>query len=138
MAVAENSTFPEFGDGDVLIVISGSRQYRLHSQLLRNHSIKMRELLTDEYGPPLTNKSIKKGITVRYRLELAEKDEDDEDSGHMTSEGNTLKVRLEPVHMNGEGRPVDGRTIELDLENGMEINPIHEVRSLHHAFSHRH
>ncbi|KAK5170661.1 uncharacterized protein LTR77_005251 [Saxophila tyrrhenica] len=128
MAEPDNE-FPQYRDGDVHIIINGSRQYILHSQLLRTHSPAMRKLLGGDHGPQLSSKAIKKGITVRYRLELVDKAEGEDEDTDTATEGANLSVKLAPVQMNGEGRPADGRGIRLDLENGLEVDPIHEAYS---------
>jgi hypothetical protein len=107
--------FPQFEDGDVHIIISGSRQYTLHSQVLRNHSTFFARNLTDEYGPPLTNRARKKGVIIQYRFRLINNPE---------SDGNELV----PVTMNGEGSSMESPpAVGLDLENGMVPDASHEA-----------
>jgi hypothetical protein len=108
--------FPRFRDGDVHIIINGSRQYYLHSQLLRTHSSYFEHYLTNENGPPLTSKAIKRGMTVRWRFELED----------VIEENGEAEKQLTVVEMNGEGYPVEGRGIALDLENGLEPDPVFE------------
>jgi hypothetical protein len=64
------SAFPVFPDGDVLIVLSGIRLFRLHSGILRHASKVFETLLSEDHGAKLTPKAKREGATVRWRLDL--------------------------------------------------------------------
>ena len=67
--------FPTFHDGDVLICLTESRQYKLHSRTLRMHSDYFRRQLTDSTAAQLTNKA-KRESAPRWRLDLCLNDTD--------------------------------------------------------------
>lgn len=62
--------FPNYKDSDVLIVLSQTRQYRLHSHILRLHSDFFKEALTEDRAAQLSSRARKEGKAVRYRLDL--------------------------------------------------------------------
>lgn len=64
--------FPHFADGDVLIVISASRRYKLHSQMLRRVSPTCVALLDEDAAAELSKNAKKRGINTRFRLHLVE------------------------------------------------------------------
>lgn len=104
--------FPTFQDGDVKIIISGSRQYMLHSSILKSVSPRLQDMLKDEHAANLSSKAIKRGVTARYRLVAIKNNRencDDED----------VEYFLEPVTLNEDGKPQTGRSVALDLENGL-------------------
>jgi hypothetical protein len=68
--------FPQFADGDVLIVITAARQYKLHSAILRRSSPVLAALFDESPAVDLSRKAKNKGITTRYRLHLAENEDD--------------------------------------------------------------
>lgn len=71
MPGSEND-FPEFTDGDVLIIITSARRYKLHSSVLRRSSPTLVSLLDEAPAADLSSKARKKGVTIRYRLHLVE------------------------------------------------------------------
>lgn len=111
-AVTQQTGFPEFKDADVHIVISGSRQYQLHSSILKNGSPTMRALLDDTKVAKLSSKAIKDGIHIRFRLQLVP---DEKEEG---------KYVLDKVELNDRGRAVNAPQIPLDLENGKTVDPV--------------
>jgi len=66
----EESTFPKFVDGDVLIILSSSRTYYLHSGVLRRNSTTFAKLLDESHAAVLSSKAKKEGVTTRFRLDL--------------------------------------------------------------------
>jgi hypothetical protein len=113
------TNFPEFADGDVRIVITGSRQYKLHSTILKSVSPLMQELLTDDIAAPLCSTAIKKEkATLRFRLDLTRIPPD-----------NTQKVPFifDVVPLDKYAKPIVHKPIPLDLENGMIADPTFTV-----------
>jgi hypothetical protein len=68
--------FPQFADGDVLIVITAARQYKLHSAILRRSSPILAALLDESPAIDLSRKAKNKGVTTGYRLHLDENEGD--------------------------------------------------------------
>ncbi|KAL9118902.1 MAG: hypothetical protein Q9187_004541 [Circinaria calcarea] len=93
--------FPKFPDGDVMIVLSGGRVYRLHASILRHSSDLFACLLPEEHGATLSSKAKKDGATIRYRLDWVA---DDTEIGHF-------------VH-----RDIEAAS-GVDLENGKVTKP---------------
>jgi len=116
--MAHNSVFPAFTDGDVHITITGSRQYTLHSTILKNCSPVMVQLLDEQWAAKLSAKAVKRGATIKHRLIMVD-DNDDESS---------IAYVLEPVQVNDEGKAVTHHPIGLDLENGRVVSPTVLVR----------
>lgn len=112
------SGFPLFKDGDVKIVITGSRQYQLHSNILRASSRTMLRLLDEQYTAKLTSKAIKKGVVVRNRLEAVNNPDLEPH----------VEVLLEPIHLDSDGKTLERKPIGLDLENGMPVPYVHTVK----------
>lgn len=54
MATPTKSEFPHFVDGDILVVISTTQYYKLHSQVLSAHSTYFADQITNKPGPRLT------------------------------------------------------------------------------------
>ena len=63
------SGFPEYDDGDVQIVITPTKIYKLHSVVLRRHSPYFARLLREEDAAKLTKKAASENA-IRYRAEL--------------------------------------------------------------------
>ena len=122
------SEFPNFHDADVKIIISGSRQYTLHSNILKEISPVMRELLADEYAAKLTSKAIKKGVTVRNRLVAVKNPQSNPDHAE-------IEIVLEPVILDSDGKPTNSEGIGLDLENGLVVPPVYIVSMTSHSQS---
>jgi len=114
--------FPIYKDGDVKIVISGARQYQLHSGILKSNSRMMRRLLDDEYTAKLSKAATRKGVVVRNRLVSVDNSELDPRYG-------AIKLVLGVEHLDSEGWVIDGRPVGLDLENGLVVPAIYAVRS---------
>lgn len=110
------SKFPKFHDGDTKIVITGSRQYQLHSSILRNSSPLFRELLSEKNTAKLSNKAKKKGAVITNMLRA---------STCRDRETGVVTIELEPVLLNDEGRAPC--RIPLDLENGLAVPSIYIV-----------
>jgi hypothetical protein len=64
------SEFPNYGDGDVAIVVTPQKTYQLHSGVLRRYSHYFADVLAEEAAANLSTKAKKDGITIRYRLQL--------------------------------------------------------------------
>lgn len=70
--------FPEYSDGDVLVVITAARRYKLHSTVLRRASPTISALF-DEVAPSEPSLKMKRrGMTIRYRLHLVDNPKIDE------------------------------------------------------------
>ncbi|KAJ9612245.1 hypothetical protein H2200_003842 [Cladophialophora chaetospira] len=69
MAAPPKSTFPHFGDGDVLIIISTTQYYKLHSQVLSAHSSYFADHFTTNPGPRL-NAAARRENLPAYRFEF--------------------------------------------------------------------
>ena len=68
MASPSKSDFPKFRDGDVLVVISPSQYYKLHSQVLSTHSTFFAEQIAAAPGPRLNVKA-REEHAAAYRFE---------------------------------------------------------------------
>jgi len=64
--------FPHFTDGDVLIIVTPSRRYKLHSDILRRSSPTFMALLDQDAAVDLSRNAKKKGVTTRYRLHMVQ------------------------------------------------------------------
>jgi hypothetical protein len=64
--------FPHFIDGDVLIVVTPSRRYKLHSDILRRSSPTFMALLDQDAAVNLSKLAKKKGVTTRWRLHICQ------------------------------------------------------------------
>jgi hypothetical protein len=71
-APAVQNGFPHFIDGDVLIVVTPSRRYKLHSDILRRSSPTFMALLDQGAAVDLSRQAKKKGTTTRYRLHMVQ------------------------------------------------------------------
>ncbi|KAI1618002.1 hypothetical protein EDD37DRAFT_251315 [Exophiala viscosa] len=80
MASLPTSDFPKFIDGDVLLIISTTQYYKLHSQVLQAHSPMFAQEMTTRPGPRL-NAQARRENAAAYRFELVKKPGDDEDPG---------------------------------------------------------
>ena len=70
--------FPEYSDGDVLVVITAASRYKLHSTVLRRASPTISALF-DEVAPSEPSLKMKRrGMTIRYRLHLVDNPKIDE------------------------------------------------------------
>lgn len=75
MASPVKSDFPKFVDGDVLVIISTTQYYKLHSQVLQTHSRVFADQFTANPGPRL-NAQARRENAAAYRFELAKPTED--------------------------------------------------------------
>lgn len=123
------SEFPKFIDGDVKIVISGSRQYHLHSNILKNASFRFRHLLSASNVAVLSSKALKKGVVIRSRVDWKD----------VLDKSGELSVELHPVPLDSEGRPTIqsppqypryARYASFDFESATHSYPIYEVSPL--------
>ncbi|KAI7340838.1 hypothetical protein KC315_g469 [Hortaea werneckii] len=105
------ASFPHFEDGDVHIIITGSRQYHLHSAVLRSNSPVLARLLNEENAARLSNKAIRRGATVRFRIVMTDN----------TTRDGGLPYALKAVPLNEEGKPTEHQIVGLDLENGRVV-----------------
>lgn len=126
MPAAGVSEFPIFSDGDVKIVITGGRTYQLHSTILKNSSPVMRALLPVENSAKLTTKAIKRGVVIRYRLNVV--------AYPVIGADNTFSYVLEPTLLDSDGKASHHATVPLHLENGRVTPPILLVRCSHHEY----
>lgn len=108
------SRFPHFHDGDVKIIITGSRQYQLHSTILKGASSLFRKLLSEENTATLSSKAKKKGVVITNVLRA---------SIHRDDEDGSLDIKLKSVKLDGDGRVIAPQSIPLDLENGLSVPP---------------
>ncbi|KIW97107.1 uncharacterized protein Z519_02499 [Cladophialophora bantiana CBS 173.52] len=69
MASPTRSDFPKFLDGDVLIIISTTQYYKLHSQVLSAHSSFFADQIGSEPGPRLTAQA-RRDNAAAYRFEF--------------------------------------------------------------------
>lgn len=67
--MVDENDFPHYTDGDVVILITPSRRYVLHSAILRRCSPTLVALLEEEPAVELSKLARKKGI-AKYRLHL--------------------------------------------------------------------
>ncbi|KAK3065953.1 hypothetical protein LTR53_017857, partial [Teratosphaeriaceae sp. CCFEE 6253] len=96
------SEFPKFDSADVKIVISTLRQYELHSSVLRAVSSRMKhQLLLEKNAAGLCNKAIKRGVSIRFRLDLVDNLE------YSELDSNTVKYILRIVALDNKGRPLN-------------------------------
>jgi len=70
-----DNNFPEFADGDVLVVITAARRYKLHSAVLRRSSPTLSALLDGVAAADLSSKVRRRGVTTKYRLHLIDNPE---------------------------------------------------------------
>lgn len=122
------SNFPFFKDADTLIVITGARQFKLHSGILSNNSTYFKHALAEDKGAKLSKQAIRKGVTIKYRFELV-KPGFSIDNSHLEDyeidevTGPALDYSLNAVELDEDGKPVHGGGIPLDLENGRVVPP---------------
>jgi hypothetical protein len=93
--------FPEFADGDVLVVVTGARRYKLHSTVLRRSSPTFAALLDEVAAADLSSKVKKRGMTVKYRLHLG----DNPKAGDRNAGVQPAAHTLYPVMLDGSGNP---------------------------------
>lgn len=92
-SIMTKNDFPQYSDGDVLIVLNPELQFQLHSLTLRTNSTFFREVLTDESGVVLAPKAKKNGVRIRWRVELQLPSADGDDDGE-GGEAGKLKLRV--------------------------------------------
>ncbi|EXJ79855.1 hypothetical protein A1O3_08140 [Capronia epimyces CBS 606.96] len=68
MASAAKSDFPQFLDGDVLLVVSTTQTYKLHSQVLSTHSVFFAQEIAAK-PPPRLNAQARRDRAAAYRFE---------------------------------------------------------------------
>jgi hypothetical protein len=109
--------FPSFSDGDVRVIISSARKYRLHSNFLRNNSPVLRKLLQEKNAAQLSSKAIRSGSAVRFELVLApdKRRRADTDIAHVFA----------LTKLDTSGRPLGGSSsaVAIESENGRRIDP---------------
>jgi hypothetical protein len=126
MSAQTASQFPTFPGADVHLIITGSRQYHLHSTILREVSPVLRALLTNDTAAQLNKKTLKKGLSTRWRLVLVEVPCEPDDPQPQDSEElpEGVKRVLQSIPLNEEGKATttEGATlVGLDLENGVAV-----------------
>lgn len=111
--------FPTFPDGDVKIIITGSRQYQLHKSILKNSSPLFQELLSDENTATLSSARAKLQDLVVTNMLRA--------TTYKSEKDGKLAVTLKAVKLDNEGCPISMEEIGLDLENGMVVPAVYTV-----------
>lgn len=81
--IMDKNDFPQYSDGDVLIVIRPGLQYQLHSHNLCSNSDVFQKLLTEDSAANLAPKIRKNGNKTRWRVELQLPDEDEDGVGKL-------------------------------------------------------
>lgn len=69
MAASSTQAFPKFGDGDVLLIVSTTQYYKLHSQVLSTHSQWFADQIAAK-APPRLNPQARRENAASYRFEL--------------------------------------------------------------------
>ncbi|OQN98607.1 hypothetical protein B0A48_15870 [Cryoendolithus antarcticus] len=107
--------FPTFTEGDVLITITSSCSYKLHSDHLRRSSGLFDTILDKSHATTLSEEAQKQGNTIRYHLVLAENtDSDAVPDGLYESPTHLLKA----VELDKFGKPVtDVTQLEFAAES---------------------
>ena len=111
--------FPFFNQGDVEITLRGSRQYRLHSGILKSLSRTFRALLADEFTAQLSDRAKKKGAIMNRLIAVPNTDP--------AMYQCDVDLILVPLELDSDGKPVDAHPIGLDLENGRSVDLIYVV-----------
>jgi len=93
--------FPEYADGDILVVITAARRYKLHSAILRRSSPTISALLDGVAGADLTSKVRRRGMAVKYRLHLS----DQPDAGSQEASVVPEPYRLIRITLDENGNP---------------------------------
>lgn len=70
LAGSASGSFPRFEDGDVLILLSPTRQYSLHSRTLSLHSSWFKDHLLEETAAQLASKFKRDRGAIRWRFDL--------------------------------------------------------------------
>ena len=70
MSSPKQSIFPHFLDGDVIIVVSTTQYYKLHSQVLASHSTYFSDHFVRNPGPRL-NAQARRDNLAAYRFEFS-------------------------------------------------------------------
>ncbi|KAK4936316.1 hypothetical protein LTR10_022793 [Elasticomyces elasticus] len=111
------SAFPKFVDGDVLIIISTTQYYKLHSQVLQAHSPMFAQEMKNNPGPRL-NAQARRENAAAYRFELAR------EPGNLESPGQFLRI---DVNENGRSPQSTLRVGLPDLSSGKPTNIINQA-----------
>lgn len=109
--------FPTFTDGDVFIIITGARRYKLHSSVLRRGSAVFADLLAEGAAVKLASAAVKKGVTTKYRLQLVA------NPAHDPSLYDSPEHLLKRAVLDHNGRPT-GNTVQTlgdANENGRPV-----------------
>ncbi|EXJ83915.1 hypothetical protein A1O1_07544 [Capronia coronata CBS 617.96] len=106
MASTVKSGFPQFLDGDVLLIVSTTQQYKLHSQVLSTHSAFFADAIAAKPGPRL-NAQARRDRAAAYRFEYVASSEKGEPGQWVRKE------------VNEQGRtPRGGASLLPDFDNG--------------------
>jgi hypothetical protein len=89
---------------DVEVILSHKHKYRFHSGVLARHSSLLAEMLTERCAAQLSNKAIRAGIKIRWRIALTRIPSNAMPAG-----------KLELVQLDSMGEP-------LDYHNGLVVN----------------
>jgi hypothetical protein len=118
----EQNKFPRYADGDVQIIISASRQYCLHSSILKLVSPTLAQLIDDSRPPPLPASALKKGAKQLWRFVAVENNVVSELSRE------TVPMVLKAIQPSADAKANMDISINLVNENGRVPDRIHEVR----------
>ncbi|KAF2725359.1 hypothetical protein K431DRAFT_101205 [Polychaeton citri CBS 116435] len=113
----QESIFPYFLDGDTQIIVSGARQFKLHSSVLCRGSPYFARLLTTDSASSLSKIALKKGVTTRYRLVLQRPDDD----GSFVGSDDLDHINFKLVELNDQGNPISRDPMPLDIYNGRKV-----------------
>lgn len=83
MSSEEPDAFPLFAKGDVVIELSATRRYRLHSGTLKAASTFFAAQLVDENVIALSRKAVKFGKAVRWLFRLSNEATEDDGTGRL-------------------------------------------------------
>ena len=72
--------FPNFSDGDVLIVSGTGISWKLHSATLRNVSKKFRTMFNQHDARHITKKKREEGKTIKWKIEMIPWDDKADDN----------------------------------------------------------
>lgn len=114
------NAFPHFTDGDVDLILTTTRRYKLHSTVLRRHSTLFASLLAPHHAVQLSRRALRNGVTVRYRLELRAQSQSpsSSSSSYNNNDGNGSESAFARAPLDSEGRAVQGEGSVIVEENG--------------------
>jgi hypothetical protein len=87
-ACAQFSEYPNFRDGDVLIISPTDKTWRLHSTILINASPVIKSILAKYPAAHITKSQREEGLTIKWKLVMI----DEPDAAHIDPDGLTFKT----------------------------------------------